>query len=968
MRDQTLSQEQQEIINLLRSDIAELANDGITQLDAGEFDSQEPLLYDYHIHLDHIANALELAGLEGLSFCAKHLAANFKALVEHRLAAPNNLTLPLSSWAALFIDYLDQIALVAESDTQSHRLIGFLTQSNLPVPFNDDDILKAKSLFNLSDIAKIEEDKVKIPKIVTTEMASLQIGTDVRPELLQSLLIELPEQTRQFEKSVEDFLASGKFDDLKQAQRIAHTIKGAANIVSIAGIANLTHFAEDLLETAVKSLAFAPEGFDELLIRTSDCLASTTDFLNRQGPAPEDLPDVIQLLLDWLNRLKHNTREQSLELQETPERNTELTTNNNENPQPVDSDEKAPRSALGQRSPDVSTQFDEERYVNLAEKTAQELLRISGEVQISNNQMNSQISSLELSLTLTDRYHNQIKQMAGELEALIQTQNALKAASIKYHENEIDPLEMERFSELHTFSNRLQELTTDSYETIINIDQQIKELSILAHSQRQLNNDNQHILLEMSLVPVGTLASRFARCVRQTCRMTGKSANFAIHGETLLLDSRVLNRVAGPLMHLLRNAVDHGLEPDVEQRREADKPEQGSINISFKNLGDTIEIVCEDDGLGFNYEKIKTTAVERGLIDKNTPATEALLDQLVLMPGFSTRESATQSSGRGIGLDSAVSEIRSLKGHLNINSTPGKGTRFTMVVPASILTSHALLVQCRDRHIRRTYAIASRGLKQIIYVDPEQIIRRERGLYFLFEEEEIPVQTLSEMLNIFSLDEENISALILAQRADGTKMAIGVDKITASQDLVIKPLNRFSYHAPGVIGATVLGDGAVSPVIDLHELPAMKLSPEERAVLQKKRARMIFAERANFVAPPAALVVDDSLSARRSLAQFVSDIGMEVYTAKDGFDAISVIEEKKPSLMLVDLEMPRMNGLELTAHLRSRAEYQDIPVIMITSRSTSRHKEMARNAGVTTYLTKPWSEDELLSCIQKEIA
>ena len=764
-----------------------------------------------------------------------------------------------------------------------------------------------------------------------------------------------------------------------------------------------------------------------LLVQTSDCLAAAAEYLNHQGPKPDELPEVMQSLVDWLEKLKSSQSEfvenqttatsnsanervernsESHSLPETPQEdieegstestrattdtdttnietaNTEITDTeftNTETTGAKATDTKVTETKTSsteaseikiqkKEKPATHETTESDRYINLPEKTAQELLRLSGEMQISNNQVNAQISSIESSIQLTDRYHKQIKHMAAELEAMVQTQSALRAASMKYADNEIDPLEMERFSELHTFSHRLLELTTDSFETVTNIDQQIKELTGLMHSQRQLNNDNQSMLLEMNLLPVSTLSSRFLRCVRQTCRLTGKSAKLAISGEQLLMDSRVLNRIADPIMHLLRNAIDHGLEDNPEIRESQGKPSEGRIALSFTNKGDSVEIICKDDGSGLNYDKIRANALKRGLIDNKTATNTGLLNQIILMPGFSTRNIATQTSGRGIGLDSVVSEIRSLKGNMSVSSEEGQGCQFIITVPTSILTSHALLAQCRDRHTFRTYGIAARGIKQVLYVDEEEIIRRDGHLSYVLDDEEIPVQTLSELLGIISLEAESIGTVLIAERHDGTPVAIGVERISASQDLVIKPLNRFSYQVPGVVGATILGDGSVSPVIDLNELPGMSLSQEELNMLQEQRARMIIAEKANFSAPPAALVVDDSLSARRSLAQFVSDLGMEVYTAKDGFDAINAIEEKKPSLMLVDLEMPRMNGLELTAHIRARQEYKDIPVIMITSRSTSQHKQMAADAGVNTYLTKPWSDDELMSCIKKEIA
>jgi len=980
MSNEPLSAEQQEIVDLLRNEFAELVSEEQERLDTGDFNSQESLLYETRIHLEHIANALELSGLKGLSFCCGVLVENFKSLLEQSIPAPHDLSLPMSTWGSHIVGYLQYIAESDKSATHVKQLLAFLSQPELPRPLTPEEIDSARELFHLSDLSQIVDDEPAIPTEVSDEMCSLNIPSDVRPELLQGMLIELPIQMKQFETSIDQFLATNDFADLNQAQRVAHTIKGAANVVSIQGIANLTHYTEDLLETAAKNLNNVPAGFENLLIRTSDCLASTAEHLVGQGNPPDDINDVMQLILDWLGRLKTGQENTDTPITTAPEvalpTTSDKATSTTE-PSAPETQQAAPPTETtptqttpveANAEPTKATPKEHERHISLQEKTAHELLRLSGEIQISNNQVTSQINAVDASLQLTHRYHKQIKTMAAELEAMVQTQSALRAASMKYSDNEIDPLEMERFNELHTFSHRLSELTTDSYETINNIEQQIEELSGLTHSQRQLNNDNQSILLEINLIEVSTLSSRFSRCARQTSRLTKKAATLEIIGEQLQLDSRVLNRIVDPIMHLIRNAIDHGLEDSAEQRRSNNKPEEGKITLSFINQGDTVEIRCEDDGTGLDYAKIHRTALERGLVNQDTDVNEALLNQIILMSGFSTRGTATQTSGRGIGLDSVIEEIRALKGNMNITSEPNKGCTITITVPTSILTSHALLVECRDRHMARTYGIATRGLKQVVYVDQEELIRKHNHTYFSFRDEEILVQTLSELLGTISLEEEAISALLITQRSDGKYLAIGVEHISDSQDLVIKPLNKHAYQAPGVIGATILGDGTVSPVIDIHDLPGLSLSEAEMDMALEDRARKILAERAAFTTPPAALIVDDSLSARRSLAQFVSDMGMEVYTAKDGFDAIHVMEDKKPSLMLVDLEMPRMNGLELTAHIRSREGYEDIPVIMITSRSTSRHKEMARTAGVTRYLTKPWSDDELISCIQKEIA
>lgn len=1007
---QALSNEQQDIVDLLKHELTELAENELERLDSGDFSQQEELLYELYIHLEHIGNAVDMAGLNGLASCCKRLSTVFHHLHEQQSPAPTNLSPSMSQWANLFLGYLQDLGQPEKEHQHCEGIVAFLSQATLPQAFTADETTAVIEQFDLSHLASFnEEDENPIPTHVDESMLSLDVGEDIRSELLQGMMLELPEQIQQFEQSVQRFFASDDFSDLAQAQRIAHTIKGAANTVAIRGLANLTHYCEDLLEIAAKQCEQSPDGFEDLLIQVTDCLAATADFLAHQGPAPEELEDVMQQLLDWLHLLKAQRQGTHDPIQPQPEpaveetaeapaeprvadisepalshsdtqtpTNTETQSKNSSDEEvytlaasaPTPAAKSAPDSTSKQRS-SARTEPEEadehERHINLPESKAHELLRLSGEIQIANNQVEAQIVSMQTSLQLSARFHQQIKSMAAQLDTMVQTQSALREAARSQVENEIDPLEMDRYNELHTFANQLLELTTDSYESIGSLSQQIRDLNTLNVQQQRLNDDSQSMMLELNLSAAKSLSSRFMRCVRQACRLTGKAANLRIEGEQLLLDNRVLGRIADPIMHLLRNAIDHGLEASSEVRQRAGKSPEGNLQLSFNNLGDSIEIVLRDDGRGLNYHSIRETAIKRGLLNSDSDINENLLNQLIFMPGFSTRESASQTSGRGIGLDSVVDDIRKLKGRVNLSSERDKGCVFTITVPSSILTAHALLVQCHDQNASQYYAITSRAFNQIIHVDAKDFIYRDGEVFYEYQDERVPVHTLGSMLGTVNAEEQTPSAILVTEKQDGSLIAIAVERILASQAYVIKSLNRYVYPIPGVIGATILGDGTVAPVIDLLELPNMHMSADDFALIEEQRLRSIEEQRANYVEPPAALIVDDSLSARRTLAQFVKDLGLAAYTAKDGFDAISVMEEHRPTLMLVDLEMPRMNGLELTAHIRGRQEFQDIPVIMITSRSTARHQEMASKAGVSHYLTKPWSDEDLTSCIAEYI-
>ncbi len=1016
MTQLSLNDEQQEIIDLLTGEIGDICNESLSQLNDASQDNIADTLFETQVQLAHIANALNMAGLSGLAFCAQKLSENLKSYTDTQKQPSTEEIELMGLWGPLFLSYLSTLNQPSDSDVHARDILRLLENTTWPEPLTDTEKHTLSELFNvpLTETLRIEETPA-LPDTVTEEMCDLQVDENIRPELLQGMLIELPQQVEQFENSLAQFIASKSLEDLNQAQRIAHTIKGAANIVAVTGLANVMHYTEALLEQAEKRWQQAPKGFDIFLQDVADCLAASAEYLNNVGPKPDDIADTLSGLLHWLRRVhsKEDTlhpesgdsenysnpntnditqiaestptaqaeqaiTEHELNAPTTPEHDkenetaiedssptstaaTHATTN-------VTTEAQENTSSTIEQSPSTTEEDDNTYYINLPNRIAQELLRLSGETQITNNQFGVQIENLQDSAQLCDRYHKQIQNMAQEFEALVQTQSALRSAAMVSKDNQFDPLEMEQFNELHSFSHQLLELTTDSYESVLSVKDQLHELNGLLYAQQQLNHDSQHILLDINLLPVKTVSSRFSRCVRQACRLTHKAATLVIHGEDVMMDSQVLNAIADPIMHLLRNAVDHGLENSRQERENRGKPAEGRIELSFTHHGEVIVIECKDDGRGLDYDAIYHTALEKELIKADESLAPQLLEQLLLLPGFSTRKTATQTSGRGIGLDAVNDSIRSLKGNMQIASEKGSGCTLTITVPSSILSAHAIIVKSKVGTQYYTHSILGRAVEQIIYVRPEQIQADTHGHHFIYEDAHVPVVALNDFLGLGNGDIKKINALLLYRKNDDSLILVGVENIIASQELVIKPLNKATYVPDGVVGATIMGDGSVSPVLDLLELPGMVMDNEALAQLSRKRAQLSALENASNREPPAALVVDDSLSARRSLAQFVTDLGMDVITAKDGFDAIHAIENKKPTLLLVDLEMPRMNGLELTAHLRSHEEYKDLPVIMITSRSTDRHKSLAKNAGVNTYLTKPWSEDELMRCIEAQIA
>ncbi len=517
---------------------------------------------------------------------------------------------------------------------------------------------------------------------------------------------------------------------------------------------------------------------------------------------------------------------------------------------------------------------------------------------------------------------------------------------------------MEQYNELNTITHRLVEAATDAREINRAIEDNLTALDSLLVDQSRLHRSSQEAVLRTRMVPIQTVAPRLQRSVRQTCRLVNKEAELVIRGADTLVDSNVLNGLVDPLMHILRNAVDHGIEP-TDHRKRSGKPTMGRIELNFLREGNNIVIRCQDDGAGLNRPAIRQTAEERGLLPPDRLLEEDELIRLILLPGFSTHGKATQTSGRGIGMDMVYSRLLDMKGSLRIQTKAGQGCLMELRLPVTLISTHALLLHMRDQ----VFALSDRGIEQILYFGVGKIQTVGNTTTYRLGNDIYELTSLASLLDLPpDRREQNRVAppVLLVREEKGTLRAVLVEEIVDSRDLVVKNLGHYLPKLEGIVGATILGDGSVAPVLDLPEL----LRSHDAGYRPPTTARA--AEHAEPTTHrQLVLVVDDSLSARRSLAQFVQDANFEVRSARDGLEAIEIINSKKPDLILADLEMPRMNGLELTAHLRANSATHDIPVVMITSRSTDKHRREAESMGVNAYLTKPFVEDDLLKQIHK---
>jgi chemotaxis protein histidine kinase CheA/CheY-like chemotaxis protein len=591
------------------------------------------------------------------------------------------------------------------------------------------------------------------------------------------------------------------------------------------------------------------------------------------------------------------------------------------------------------------------------------MLRLSSEITISRAHIQERLNRALKQLHDLRENHALLWRRGGEIESLVtirgiaagekrdaQAPAGASAAGL------FDALEMDQYSELHGGVHALVETVADLQTLGSNLLDTLSALNTALTQQGLVNNELHETIMGARMVAAGALEPRLARTVRQACEATGKRAALVIEGGEVPLDDQMINVLVDPLSHLLRNAVDHGLEaPD--RRAAAGKPETGSVTLRFARAGSFIVIECADDGAGLDLALIHGIAVARGMIEERREMTEEDIARLILLPGFTTKSAVSQVSGRGVGMDIVHNALTRLKGEIDIRSEPGRGCRFILRVPMSLGSAHCLVALTGDDIV----AVPSENLERVVHAGARRIEPVGRGWMFRDELDACAAYDLSDLLGYSaedSLGGANDQRPVVLLREAKDKAAIVLDKLLGGRDFVIKGLGRYLSGTSGTVGASLTGDGRVLPVLDLSSLLRRRRGVADNVVPLAPRAEKSAARAAD---APDILVVDDSLSVRTSLTQFLQSEGYATRAARDGIEALEEIDKRRPAALLVDLEMPRLNGLELTSRLRARPDIQALPIIMITSRAAEKHRTQARLAGVDAYLTKPYGEADLLA-------
>ena len=482
-----------------------------------------------------------------------------------------------------------------------------------------------------------------------------------------------------------------------------------------------------------------------------------------------------------------------------------------------------------------------------------------------------------------------------------------------------------------------------------------RQSETLLMQQARVNTELQEGLMQARMVSFNTLAPRLRRVVRNAARDIGRKADLEIRlegeGE---LDRNVLDRITAPIEHILRNAIAHGIESPAD-RTAAGKSETGKIAISIDREATELLIRVADDGAGLNLDRIRERALEMGLMTAEQAGDPDQLSQIIFQTGFSTATEVSELSGRGVGMDVVSSEVRQIGGRIAVNSEPGHGTRFTLRIPLSLAVMQAIFVYAGER----LFSIPLQAVRGVARIRPSEWREAlETDATYRYGGEDYPLIELDPQLGFEPVEVGDESLSLLMISTGDQRAAVRVTEIQGHREVVLKPVGPQISSIPGILGGTIMGDGQVIVLLDMAPLI-------ERALTEQRLPGMLEVEAADageeeIKRTPLVMVVDDSITMRRVTARILEHYGLEVITARDGVEAVDMLFERVPDLMLLDIEMPRMDGFELAAYVRDDTRLAHVPIMMITSRSGDKHRQHARELGVNRYLIKPYQEANMV--------
>lgn len=833
----------------------------------------------------------------------------------------------------------------------------------------DDDQKESPSLEDILESSSVKgEPERLVEEKETSESTQIKKSPDVPLELLESFWTEADEHLEELGRSLTTLesqilepvaISSSQREEIRRIRRSVHTLKGASAVIGLHDFSTFAHNLEDLLD-------WLYEQAQEITPEIVSILADALDLLERIVKMPQEAhsPRADSLKEQYQKIMGQPSTAQQISPSLNDSDNEIKEALPSEAPPVMDPDEDSLSEMIKEKvpanlsmRPTQTLRVDMERVDELVNLAGELLIALSGYDQ-KMDIFREAVDELELS---RERLKDMASQMAAdyEVKALEQIGSALNLAvadSGKAYQgmgfSDFDSLELDRYSQLNLIIRMLNESAVDVGAIHTQLTNLHSDMDGHLNRQRVVLSELQDKMMRIRMTPMSIITNRLRQTVRELAGHLNKKVRLVITGADIELDKVVWEKITDPLMHLLRNAVDHGVE-SLSMRQELEKPAVATVNLDASREGNQVVIRVADDGAGLNYPAIRKTAQRMQLAERVDAVSEDKLAGLIFYPGFSTRGKISEVSGRGVGMDVVKENIENLKGTVKVASKKGKGTQFTIRIPLTMAAVRALLFKAGGQ----VFAIALNEINEIFRLNPDNILK-PHGDAVRIGEEVLPLFQMTKILNTEEKDSQTESTseqpVTLVVASGDKRGAVVVDSLVSQQEIVIKSLGSHLRYVKGISGATIMGDGSVVPILNIEEFFWAGTTESEQVVSE---GRLMLEE------PLEILVVDDSVSIRQVVSRLLEDQGWGVKTAKDGINALEKLRESRPDLIILDIEMPRMNGFELLGALKAQPEYQDIPVAMLTSRNAAKHRDKAKALGANGFVVKPYNDEKFISLI-----
>ena len=860
------------------------------------------------------------------------------------------------------------------------------------------------------------------PEAVATE--SKEAGDDIL-DLMDVFSQEAEDHLRHISVSLDRL--DRQPDDrtaLQEVRRHVHTLKGAAGTVGLEMISQLTHHMEDVLDQLFEDKRPLTDDVMQVLFASAYTLEDLVHSNLDQATAQIQLQEIHQQYTNFLNHTSPSEVETSLDLQQTqpgkwstiPDQPEQALDQYRTDPNPAEL-ETAPvvtapvldpawlaateadptlTAPGGLAVPEFTELPHSSDFVRVPIGRLDELVNLVSELVIANTTLDQRKQDLAHEVAELDPSVARLRKTSASLETEYETRtlggHPLVTASTKMAVSDMikvdpiagltnllseqthgfDELEFDRYTEFHLLTRGLAETTSDVRLVGSELRTLIGDFDNVVDHFNRLTGELQQKLIRIRMVPLAAFVPRLQRTVRVVAQQRKKQADLVVTGEQVELDKSVWDTIMEPLLHLLRNAVDHGIESP-EQRLSLGKPERGVIHLRASYEGNQVVITVYDDGLGLNPHKLRQYALKEGFISEAKAAdmTDQEIQGLIFLPGFSTVDKLSEISGRGVGMDIVQANIQRLKGNLTLSSLPQRGTTFTIRLPMTLALARVLLVQTQGE----VYAIPQDVTSQILRLTEESFEQLNQESVLYLGDKTYPVIYLDQALNLKPTTQQRPHYFpVLILKAEDREYALVVDKIIEARDVVVKSLGDHLRYVSGVAGATLMGNGTVLLILNPSELHPdfvkanTLIKVEEPDTFKLELDQPASSSGADGLSRPLTImVVDDSISVRRVVSNMLRNANWQPIPARDGLEALELIQQADtlPDAILLDIEMPRMDGYELTATLRRHPAYSQIPIIILTSRAGEKHRQKAYEVGATEYVVKPYQDEVILNLIRK---